>query len=169
MMLVGRKRPKLRLRGENVPTVDVFVTCCGEDMEILLDTVRAACDVDYPPDRFRVLVLDDGESAELRSAVTKLQQQQRYHNLHYAARIKIKGLPHHFKAGNLNYGLSYVHALDGGPGEYVAALDADMIPERDWLRAIMAHLVHDPSLAMACPPQVSPFGGNPSFLPIVPN
>lgn len=38
----GRSRPKLRLRGEEVPTVDVFVTCCGEDVDVVLDTTRAA-------------------------------------------------------------------------------------------------------------------------------
>ena len=42
----GRKRPKLRLRGDNVPTVDVFVTCCKEDVDVVLDTTRAACAVD---------------------------------------------------------------------------------------------------------------------------
>lgn len=37
----------------------------------------------------------------------------------------------------------------------MAALDADMIPEKDWLRAVIAHLVVDPNMALTCPPQVS--------------
>ena len=151
-MLKGRKRAKLRLIGDVCPTVDVFVTCCGEDTDIVLDTTRAACAVDYPSNRFRVIVLDDGGSAELAKGVRGLQEQ--YPNVHYSARVKIKGVPHHYKAGNLNHGLGYVTKMPGGAGEYMAALDADMIPEPAWLRAIMAHLVVDPKLALSCPPQV---------------
>lgn len=149
-----RRRPKLRLIGNDVPTVDVFITCCNEDDYLVLDTVRAACDLDYPLDRFRVIVLDDGKSEVLRDAVADLNEI--YHNVYYIRRIKIKGVPHHFKAGNLNNGLDEVHRLPGGAGEFMAALDADMIPEQSWLRAVMPHLIVDPKMGLACPPQVRP-------------
>ncbi|CVK86137.1 related to cellulose synthase catalytic subunit [Fusarium proliferatum] len=147
-----RNRPKLRLTGNDVPTVDAFITCCGEDDDLVMDTVRAACDLDYPQDRFRVILLDDGKSAGLQEACAKLSMI--YPNLHYMARVKIPGQPHHFKAGNLNYGLDEVHKLPGGAGQFMAALDADMIPERDWLRAILPHMLIDPKMALACPPQL---------------
>jgi cellulose synthase/poly-beta-1,6-N-acetylglucosamine synthase-like glycosyltransferase len=44
--------------------------------------------------------------------------------------------------------------LEDGTGEYIAALDADMIPEPAWLRAIIAHMVIDDKMALVCPPQV---------------
>ncbi|KAL2694772.1 hypothetical protein Neosp_001359 [[Neocosmospora] mangrovei] len=147
-----RQRPKLRLTGNDVPTVDAFITCCGEDDDLVMDTVRAACDLDYPRDRFRVVILDDGKSAGLEAQCAKLALT--YPNLYYMARIKVPGQPHHFKAGNLNYGLDQVHLLPGGAGQFMAALDADMIPERDWLRAVLPHLVVDPKMALACPPQL---------------
>lgn len=167
--LKKRHRPKLRLTGMDVPTVDCFVTCCGEDDDLVLDTVRATCDQDYPRDRFRVVVLDDGKSASLEAAVA--QMALTYPNLHYIARLKIPGVPHHFKSGNLNNGLDQMHLLPGGAGEFMAALDADMvscrclevtcfsclhiqIPERDWLRALLPHLLIDPKVALACPPQL---------------
>jgi len=148
----GRRRPKLRLTGDNVPTVDVFITCCGEDLDVVLDTTRAACAVEYPSARFRVVVLDDGKDCQLEKAIEALSQD--YPNLHYHSRIKIKGVPHHFKAGNLTGGTDFVTKIDGGGGEFIAALDADMIPESDWLRAIIAHMVNDPDMALVCPPQV---------------
>jgi hypothetical protein len=120
-----RTRPKLRLTGDEVPLVDVFVTCCGEDDELVLDTVRAACDLDYPRDRFRVIVLDDGRSASLEASIGHLAMT--YSNVYYMARQKIPGVPHHFKAGNLNYGLDQVRLLPGGAGQFMAALDADMV------------------------------------------
>ncbi|KAF2085970.1 glycosyltransferase family 2 protein [Saccharata proteae CBS 121410] len=148
----GRHRPKLRLRGDTVPTVDVFITCCKEDVDVVLDTTRAACAVDYPQDRFRVIVLDDGADPELKEATEDLRSQ--YPNVYYHARIKIKGQPHHAKAGNLMGGTELVTTLPGGAGEFIAALDADMIPESDWLRAIMAHMVVDPKMSLVCPPQM---------------
>ena len=151
-ILKKRNRPRLRLVGNDVPTVDVLVTCCGEDDDLILDTTRAACDVDYPSDRFRIVVLDDGNSESLEKAIFDLRDI--YPNLHYRSRPKIPGVPHHFKAGNLNFGLDEVHNMPGGAGQFMAALDADMIPEQDWLRAIMPHMLIDDRMALACPPQV---------------
>lgn len=147
-----RHRPKLRLRGDNVPTVDVFITCCKEDIDVVLDTVRAACVTNYPSNRFRVVILDDGADKELKTAIESLQLE--YPNLHYHSRLKMKGVPHYFKAGNLSDGTHYVTKLDGGAGEYIAALDADMIPEPDWLRALLGHLVQNDRMALVCLPQV---------------
>lgn len=137
-LIKGRSREKLRIVGHNTPTVDVFVTCCKEDVEVITDTVRAAAAVDWPSDRFRVIVLDDGADPELKRAVDDVSQL--YPNVYYTARQKVKGVPHHFKAGN------------------IAALDADMIPQPEWLRAILAHLVIEPMLALSCPPQVRKCG-----------
>ncbi|CEJ62409.1 hypothetical protein PMG11_10909 [Penicillium brasilianum] len=153
LALKKRGRAKLRLIGQDVPTVDVFVTCCGEDDDLVLDTVRAACDQDYPAGQFRVIVLDDGKSTGLQKEVERLAFTT-FQNLYYVAREKVPGKPHHFKAGNLNHGLEYTNNLPGGPGEFMAALDADMIPEQEWLRAIMPHLLNDPKMALACPPQL---------------
>ncbi|KAG9255593.1 nucleotide-diphospho-sugar transferase [Emericellopsis atlantica] len=152
MAIKNRGRPKLRLVGQEVPTVDVFITCCGEDDDVVMDTVIAACNQDYPKDRFRVLLLDDGKSASLEKAMGAIAHT--YPNTFYVARPKFPGVPHHFKAGNLNYALDHVHTLPGGAGFYMAALDADMIPESCWLRALLPHLLRDEKVAMACPPQL---------------
>ncbi|CAK7216515.1 hypothetical protein SCUCBS95973_002824 [Sporothrix curviconia] len=156
MALKRRRRPKLRLAPgvdeSIVPTVDVLITCCREDDDLVLDTVRAACDLEYPRSQYRVVLLDDGASDALQSGCAALHAI--YGNVYYVARPKFPGVPHHFKSGNLNYGLAAVERLPGGAGEFVAALDADMIPERDWLRAILPHLLLNPKMALACPPQL---------------
>lgn len=150
--VIARRREKLRIVGNDTPAVDVFITCCGEDNQLVLDTVLAAAAQDWPVTRFRVVVLDDKHDVELERQVGEIHA--RAPHVFYAARTKIAGVPHHFKAGNLNHGLEFVKQLNGGAGEFMAALDADMIPEPDWLRAVIAHLVVDSQLAMSCPPQV---------------
>lgn len=148
-----RKRPRLRLVGDNVPSVDVLITCCGEDDDLVLDTAKAACNIDYPRERFRVLVCDDGKSKSLQELCEKTALTQ-FDNLYYRSRPKYPGVPHHFKAGNLNDALEETARLPGGPANFFAALDADMIPMRDWLRALLPHMLQDPKCSMACPPQV---------------
>ena len=147
--VIGRQvRPtSLRLLGESVPSVDIFVPCCGEDVEILLDTVRAACAIDYPTARRRVIVLDDGDSDEVKKRLESLPVQ----NVYYAAR-KVKVVTHS-KASNINHGLSFVSDLPGGPSELCAVLDVDMIPLPHWLRTIVPYILQHDTVAMANPPQ----------------
>jgi len=149
-----RKRPKLRLVGDNVPSVDVIITCCGEDDDLVLDTAKAACNIDYPRERFRVIICDDGKSKSLQE-LTERTALELFDNLYYRSRPKYPGVPHHFKAGNLNDALEETARLPGGAANFLAALDADMIPMRDWLRALLPHMLQDPKCSMACPPQVS--------------
>lgn len=142
----------LRLTGnDNLPNVDVFITCAGEDVGTIMSTVKGACALDYPVDKFRVLVFDDAGSDELSHQVEDLRS-FRAKNLLYTSREK--GPDHHFKAGNLNYAHGYVEGLPGGPAPFIAALDADMIPSPEWLRALLPHITKDEKLALVQPPQV---------------
>jgi Glycosyltransferases, probably involved in cell wall biogenesis len=86
MALKKRGRAKLRLTGNECPTVDVFITCCGEDDEVVIDTVRGACDQDYPRDQMRVIILDDAKSATLEAACNELAVN--HPNVIYMAREK---------------------------------------------------------------------------------
>lgn len=150
-----RKRPKLRLRGDAVPAVDVLLTTCGEVVPMILNTVRAACNIDYPTDRYRIIICDDDGDRNLEEALRPLIQQ--FSHLFYHARTKYPGVHHHYKAGNLQSGIDFALPLDGGPGEYLATLDADMIPDPQWLRALLPHLIRDPKLGLISPPQVCIF------------
>ena len=136
--------------------MDILITCAGEDVETVKPTAEAACAIDYPVDCFRVIVSDDADSDQTAESIRKLAET--HENLKYTARVK--GKVHHFKAGNLNHCLSYTQSLPGGPADYIAALDADMIPDPQWLRALLPHMLRNSKLALAQPPQV----GAPSFL-----
>lgn len=47
----------------------------------------------------------------------------------------------------------YIPAPRSPPSEFIAGLDADMIPSPHWLRTMLPHLLCDPDVALACPPQ----------------
>ena len=149
-------RPRYCLTGSSAPSIDVCVTCCGEPADIVANTLVAATVQDYPPDRFRVLLLDDGCNKTLKE-VTEILSKKNMHSpqILYRSRKLDPGVPSYYKAGNLQYGLEETEKI--GASQYFAVLDADMIPEPDWLRRAIPHLLLDDKVALACPPQVSNF------------
>ena len=149
----GKAKFKLpvRLCGDRLPTVDVFLPCCGEGLEVIMDTVRAACALDYSSESYRVVVLDDGCSKLVQESIERLSLEQNYRNLYYASRkVEIHSFS---KAANLNFGLDFVARLPSGPSEFVAVLDIDMIPLPHWLRAVLPYLVSDSKVGLANPAQ----------------
>ena len=149
-------RPRYQLTGDSSPTVDVLVTCCGEPVDVIINTITAAAAQDYPTTRFRVFLLDDGHDERLRQAIEELKvvfAKKKSTRIIYLLRDIKPGARSYFKAGNLRYGIDESCRL--GSSEYIAGLDADMIPDSAWLRKMVPHLILDPGLALACPPQAS--------------
>ena len=122
-----------RLRaGAEVPTIDVFITACGELPDLVLATMRAARDMSLP---HRTWVLDDGASDEL----LRLCTQERVGYFRRDDRL-------HAKAGNVNA------ALARTMGEYVVIFDADHVPEHNFLLQVLPHF-QDPEVAFVQSPQ----------------
>ena len=150
----SRARASYHLEGHTAPTVDILITCAGEPVYIVLDTVKAAIAQDYPSSKFRVLLLDDGNNPDLKSSLRKLSEELRAKQrpeLHYMARPLDN---HKFgKAGNLQYGIEWTK--ERGRSEFIASLDADMIVESDWLRRMVPHALVDDTVGLVNPPQVT--------------
>ncbi|KAF9894933.1 hypothetical protein FE257_004555 [Aspergillus nanangensis] len=143
------------LHGDLVPPVDVFITCCGEELDVIMDTVAGAASQDYPHEKLRIFLLDDAKSSEVETAVHRLNRDRSstgFQNVIYLARHKQHGVPHHYKAGNIRFGLAE-SAQENGGADLCASLDADMIPVKDWLRRVVPHMLFDENVAMAMPPQ----------------
>ena len=112
-------------------TVDVFVPTYNEDVAILRGTLQACLAMDYP---HRTFLLDDGKRDEMRQLCEEL-------GVHYITRDNNL----HAKAGNLN------HALDQTDGEFIAILDADHVPEPDFISKMIGHF-RDPELGIVQSP-----------------
>ncbi|KAE8348863.1 glycosyltransferase like family 2-domain-containing protein [Aspergillus coremiiformis] len=137
-------RKRLRLRGsQNLPRVDILIPCCGEPANVILDTVRSACMMDYPLSQYRVLVLDDGASSQLHDAISELHS--KWPHLSYHTRGRQSGRVF-AKAGNLNYALFTIQK--DVPPDFCAILDADSIPKPEFLRATLPHLLVSPQVAL---------------------
>ncbi|UQU62841.1 glycosyltransferase [Couchioplanes caeruleus] len=128
---VAVRRNRLRA-GAEVPGIDVFITAYGEAPELVRTTVRAARDMTLA---HHTWVLDDGDSDEL----------ERICAAEGVGYLRREG-GQHAKAGNVNA------ALARTTGEYVVILDADHVPEPNFLLEILPHFV-DPDVAFVQSPQ----------------
>lgn len=83
MFLVGLWRPLVRqvksldrltppLPRSEWPTVDIFVTCYNEPVDMVEQTTKAALAIDYPPTKLSVYILDDGNSPVMRTMAENL-------------------------------------------------------------------------------------------------
>ena len=126
-------RPVIEPNGEpdEWPTVDVYIPTYNESLEIVKYTVFAAMDMDYPADRFRVFILDDGKREAFREFAKEAGcgYLTRSNNLHA-------------KAGNLNA------AMKKTEGELIAVFDCDHVPTRSFLQLTVGWFQRDPKLAL---------------------
>lgn len=116
-----RHEARLRaLPSASLPMVDVFIATYNEPVEVLEKTIIGALALDWPRDRLRVWVLDDGRRDWLRAYCDRL-----------GARHMTRDNNLHAKAGNINA------AIRRTDGEFFLVLDADFVPHRNFLfRAI---------------------------------
>lgn len=120
---------KIELDGN--PTVDVFLPCCGEDIEIIKNTHKYVKELDWPGLQLRVYVLDDKGDPEVRDSALS-------HNFIYLRRPTNE----HKKAGNLRY------AFERSTGEYILVLDADFCPRPDFLKETIGYFQKDMLLSI---------------------
>jgi cellulose synthase (UDP-forming) len=127
------QRPVRPLEGapHTWPRVDVYIPTYNESLEIVQDTVLAALGMDYPRDRFKVYVLDDGRRPEFKAFAEKA-------GAIYMTRPDNFGA----KAGNLN------HALEQTDAELVCIFDCDHIPTRAFLQMTIGWFQEDQRLAL---------------------
>jgi len=112
--------------------VDVFIPTYNENLDILEATLTGCKRIAYPHQTY---LLDDGHREEARELALRL-------GCHYIARPGNE----HAKAGNIN------HALKITDGEFIVILDADMVPQPDFLHRTLRYF-KDESLAFVQMPQ----------------
>jgi cellulose synthase (UDP-forming) len=135
-----------------LPSVDVFIPTYNEPDEIIRITAVAATQIDYPREKLRVWILDDGGTVQKRAHAENGQAAwERHYRLRRMARelgIGYITRSHntHAKAGNVN------HALHHTDGELILVLDCDHVPTKDILQNTVGHFVADAKLFLVQTP-----------------
>ena len=126
-----RRPVALTMPIEDWPTVDIFIPTYNEPLKVVKPTVLAAMAMDWPLDKLRIHLLDDGRREEFRDFAEEV-----------GIEWVIRSDNRHAKAGNINAALSHTD------GEYVAIFDCDHIPTRSFLQMTLGWFYKDPKLAM---------------------
>ncbi|MDD5759833.1 MAG: UDP-forming cellulose synthase catalytic subunit, partial [Desulfobulbaceae bacterium] len=138
------------------PTVDIFIPTYNEPLKVVKPTIYAAKGLDWPQEKLRIHLLDDGRREEFRLFAQSC-------GVNYLTRPDNL----HAKAGNLN------NALKHTSGEFVAIFDCDHMPTRSFLQVSMGGFLKDPKLALVQTPHhffsPDPFERNLSSFRRVPN
>ncbi|CDN51240.1 UDP-forming cellulose synthase catalytic subunit [Neorhizobium galegae] len=147
-------RPSRAGQQKTFPAVDVFIPSYNEDAMLLANTIAAAKAMDYPADRLRVWLLDDGgtlqkrNSADVRESETAVARHALLSDLcrQLGANYLTRERNEHAKAGNLNNGLAH------SQGQLIAVFDADHAPARDFLLETVGYFEEDPKLFLVQTP-----------------
>jgi len=118
-------------------TARIMVPTYKEPLEVVAGTIHEIVHMDLPPNfHIHVYVLDDGKREVLENWVLSKRTKRRVF-LHYVARPKLPGVPHHAKAGNINHTLHYVFDDAYAEKECVIIFDADFMPRRNYLLQVL--------------------------------
>lgn len=123
---------------EPAPSVAVLIATYNEERGVLARTIAGAKALDH--DRLKVYVLDDGRRDWLRDFCSDQK-------VIYMRRPDNEGS----KAGNINHALERLRESEAPP-DFIAVLDADFVPHRNFLSRCMA-LFHDRSVGLVQTPQ----------------
>lgn len=132
---LNRKPAQLPADPSQWPTVDLLIPTYNEELSVTRGTVYAALGIDWPKDKLRIHLLDDGNRPSFKTFADEV-------GINYIARTDNR----HAKAGNLN------HALTQIDGELVAIFDCDHMPARSFLQLTVGWFLRDPKLALVQTP-----------------
>ena len=125
----GRGKPL-----EEYPTVSILVPAHNEAL-VIVRTVRALMNMEYPVDRYEVIVINDNSTDDTAEKLEELQREfpdRRLVVISTGPEVGGKG-----KSNALNIGFSV------STGEVIAIYDADNTPESDALAILVENLMED--------------------------
>ncbi|CVL00354.1 related to cellulose synthase catalytic subunit [UDP-forming] [Fusarium mangiferae] len=122
---------------ESAPTVDIFLPCCSEPLEILENTYKHIISLDWPTSKLKVYVMDDSAQDAVRELAEKYGFI--YHVRDDRPRLR--------KAGNLRWNFARTD------GEYFVIFDADFCPRPDFVKELIVEHLDDDKTAIVQSPQ----------------
>lgn len=116
-------------------TIDVFLPCCGEPLELLQNTYKHVAKL--KASNVTITVLDDKKDIAVAALADKF-------GFNYLSRPEPRVMR---KSGNLRF------AFHQTRGEFIVIFDADFCPREDFLKETIPHMLSDEKLGILQTPQ----------------
>jgi len=124
LLLESRDRPRYLAHGE--PFVSIFIPAHNEEASIEGTVRYLETMLNYPPDRFEIIVIDDASTDATGAILSRLQEE--YADLRVITIVKNRGKAHGFNV-----------ALGFARGDFILSNDADTKPNPDALWQYMSY------------------------------
>ncbi|WP_040952466.1 glycosyltransferase family 2 protein [Gorillibacterium massiliense] len=134
--LQNENKPVPELEGE-APFVSIMVPAHNEG-KVIVQTVESLLSLNYPHDRYEIIVINDNSSDNSSLLLGQLQADHPGRNLIIINTDSVIGGKG--KSNALNIGFSRSR------GELIAIYDADNTPEKNALRYLVSEITHDQTL-----------------------
>jgi len=117
-----------KLIAEKAPFVTVQIPTFNE--LAALNCASKCLEFDYPKDRYEIIIGDDSNNRQISKQIHSFAKE-------HGIKVTRRGDNSGFKSGNLN------HMLKFSQGEILVLFDSDFLPEKDFLKRIVAPFQHD--------------------------
>ena len=118
---------------DNAPYVTIQIPTLNEVAAIRC--AESCLGVDYPKERYEIIIGDDSTNQEISKKIDEFAKSNP------KVKVSRRGDNIGYKSGNLN------HMINMSKGEFIVIFDSDFIPPKDFLKRIVAPMIHDTNLA----------------------
>ena len=106
-----------------LPKVNIIIPAYRESSEVLVEGIWSLLNLDYPNDKYRIIVVKDkAASKEVNEVLDKLKD-----------RVTVLQSPGRGSANNRNHAINHIDK----DAKYLAFTDADCIADKKWLRVLV--------------------------------
>jgi cellulose synthase/poly-beta-1,6-N-acetylglucosamine synthase-like glycosyltransferase len=134
--IATEREPEPEIKGD-YPMVTIMVPAHNEGV-VISKTVESLLALDYPHDRYEIIVINDNSSDNSAELLGNIQRRNPERNLIIINTDSVIGGKGKSNALNIGFARSQ--------GELIAIYDADNTPERTALRYLVAEIMNDSSL-----------------------
>ena len=128
-LITNKRKIRERLvKNSQLPFVTVQIPTYNE--LAALNCAKKCLEFDYPKDKYEIIIGDDSSEKEISKKINRFAKWN-------SIKVTKRGNNIGFKPGNLN------HMLKFTKGEYIVVFDSDFLPEKDFLKRIIAPFIHN--------------------------
>ncbi|MCD6590175.1 glycosyltransferase family 2 protein [Candidatus Woesearchaeota archaeon] len=135
VLLEPDKNKERKRRIKKWPSISILIPAYNEE-DVIENTIKHVARIDYPKDKLRVIIIDDGSNDNTYREIRRAVKKYRLTNCKIIRNKENIG-----KASSLN------KALRGVDTELFITLDADSYPERDAIKQLVRYMYTHEDLA----------------------